>query len=440
MFSTEKLAARIINTRYEDLPPSVSRSVSLCLLDLIGVACAGYNTASATAMRRTVKSLVKPGPATVWFSSDKLLPCGAALANASSASALDLDDGHRKAAGHPGASIIPAAIAQGQAAQASWQDIVKAVVLGYETGCRISKARDFEKLPTMSTGRWCAYGAAVAVGTLRGLEPVPMAQAIAIAGVQSPELSAAGYSVVMGNHVKEGIPWATMTGMVAVDLAQSGLSGPLDILDNPDYYDSDIIFDRWGEKWAVDEIYFKPYACCRWIHAAIDALTSLISENSIVSGEIEAVEVFTFRRALMLSNETDPSSVEGAQYSLPFCLALTAVEGIHGLRPVKPEHLGRPDLVEFASKVSLTADDDLDALFPDKAPARVRILYRGKQYRKIIYDPWGDPGNPFSQNDLEEKFISVTLPYLDCHVQEKILECIRDWGNIKLGGLLDMLG
>ncbi len=439
MFSTEKLADHIINTRHEDLPPSVWQSASLCLLDLIGVACAGYNTPSATAMRRTIKSLVKPGPASVWFSHDKLVPCGAALANSSGASALDLDDGHRQAAGHPGASVIPAAIALGQAVRASWQDIVRAVVLGYETGCRISKARDFEKLPTMSTGRWCAYGAAVATGSLRGLGLVPMSQAIAIAGVQSPELSAAGYSVVMGNHVKEGIPWATMTGMVAVDLARSGLSGPLDILDNPDYYDSHIILDRWGEKWAIDEIYFKPYACCRWIHAAIDALTALISENSIVPGEIEDIEVFTFRRALMLSNEIDPSSVEGAQYSLPFCLALAAVEGIYGLRPITSGHLDRPDLVEFASKVSLEVDDDLDALFPRQVPARVRILSRGRQYQKIIYDPRGDPDNPFSQNDLEEKFISVTQPYLDCCIQEKILECIRDRENIKLAELLDIL-
>ena len=100
------------------------------------------------------------------------------------------------------------------------------------------------------------------------------AEAMAVAGVLSPGLSAAGYSKVMGNHAKEGIPWATMTGLWAADLAAGGFTGPLDILDHPDYYDAAKILAGLGEGFAVDAIYFKPYACCRWIHSALDGLVS----------------------------------------------------------------------------------------------------------------------------------------------------------------------
>ena len=79
----------------------------------------------------------------------------------------------------------------------------------------------------------------------------------------------------MGNHVKEGIAWATATGMAAVDLAAAGFTGPLDLLDNDAYYDRACLTEGLGERWHMDEIYFKPYSCCRWAHAAIDALLQI---------------------------------------------------------------------------------------------------------------------------------------------------------------------
>ena len=208
---------------------------------------------------------------------------------------------------------------------ASWPEILLAIAAGYEVGCRISAARELEKLPTMSTGRWCAYGAAAAVGRLRRLDAERLAQALAIAGIQSPEMSAAGYSRIMGNQVKEGIPWATMTGIMAVYLAESGLTGPLDILDHEAYFQAGDILEGLGEDWAIDRVYFKPYACCRWNHAALDALLALKDRHHLDGADIEAIEVHTFKRALKLTNETNPDTVEGAQYSLPFCLAVAAV-------------------------------------------------------------------------------------------------------------------
>jgi hypothetical protein len=76
-------------------------------------------------------------------------------------------------------------------------------------------------------------GAAAAGGRLRRMNPDNLAQALAIAGVQAPGLSAAGYSQVMGNSTKEGIPWATLTGLSALWLADKGFTGPVDILDHP---------------------------------------------------------------------------------------------------------------------------------------------------------------------------------------------------------------
>ena len=107
MLTTEKLADFTIGLKIGDLPSTVWESVRRCLIDLIGVACPGYDTPAAGATRKTALGLFGPGRASVWFDHARLGSPAAALTNAAAASAWDLDDGHRRAAGHPGASIIP---------------------------------------------------------------------------------------------------------------------------------------------------------------------------------------------------------------------------------------------------------------------------------------------------------------------------------------------
>ena len=320
-----------------------------------------------------------------------------------------MDDGHRASAGHPGAGVIPACIAVAQEEGSTFEELVSAIILGYEIGCRIAASRDLSRLPTMASGRWVAYGVAASTAFLKRLSKQKTAQAFAIAGIHSPDMAAAGYSRQMGNHVKEGIPWAVLTGMAAVTLAEEGYTGPLDILDHPDYYHGPDIVKGLGQQWAIEEIYFKPYGCCRWIHAAIDALLSLMKEHRLHADSIDRVEVATFRRAVEgLTNEIQPKSVESAQYSLPFSLAVAALEGQKGLLPLRPEFLGRPELVSFAKKVHFREDSNMDRLFPSRAPARVRLTVGAKKLEKTVLSPWGDPENPLKDFQLLDKFRILT--------------------------------
>ena len=259
---------------------------------------------------------------------------------------------------------------------------------------RIAAARDFAKLDTLSTGRWCAYGVAAAAARLRGLTVAQTAQALATAGVLSPGLSAAGYSRVMGNHAKEGIPWATLTGVWAAELAAGGFTGPVDILDHPAYYDAPAITAGLGQGFAVDRVYFKPYACCRWSHAALDALCGLTRAQRLAAGELAGIEVHTFERALRLNNDPDPPTLEAAQYSLPFCLAAAAVAGPEALLPLTPALLGREDIVAVARRVSLHIDPELDRAFPGQAAARVVRPDRLREVRGALPAPAGRPGQP----------------------------------------------
>jgi 2-methylcitrate dehydratase PrpD len=230
----------------------------------------------------------------------------------------------------------------------------------------------------------------------------------------------------MGNHVKEGIPWSTLTGLVALDLADQGFTGPTDILDHPSYYDREKILAGLNAGYAIEQVYFKPYSCCRWSHSAIDALLGLMAEHNLSPTEIAGIEVHTFSRALRLNNYANPASLEAAQYSVPFVLAVAALRGKGALLPLSSECLGQPDLVDIAEKVELHTDPELDLAFPAKAPARVVLRTRRGDYEKSVMDALGDPANPLGLSGLESKFRSVTRTFMSSQEQYEVISAIKE--------------
>ena len=297
-----ELARFVASVKDGDIPASALEIARHCVLDLLGAAAAGFDNPAVVAARRFGASFFPGGAATVWFDGARLSLAGAAMVNAAAASVLDLDDGNRSAGGHPGASIIPACLAAAETYGKGWSEFLTALALGYEVAVRISAARNLAALDTFSTGRWCGYGAAAAAGWLAGYGADKIAQAMAIAGIHSPMQSASGYSK-LGHATKEGIPWATLTGLAALELSNCGYTGPLDILDHPDYFDGGKILGGLGQSWAIEQTYFKPYSCCRWIHAALDALGGLAEEHRLAARDIESIEVRTFKRAVGLKNQ-----------------------------------------------------------------------------------------------------------------------------------------
>lgn len=277
----------------------------------------------------------------------------------------------------------------------------------------------------MSTGKWCNYGVAAAVGRLRGLSREQLVQAMAVAGVHGPNQSAAGYSKVMGNHAKEGIRWGSLAGVLGVTLAQSGFTGPTDILDHPAYYDAAAIARGLGRSAAVDRVYSKPYSCCRWAHAAIDGLTDIIEQDGLRPSAVESVELHTFARALKLNNQADPDTLEGAQYSVLFCLGVAAHHGRQALLALGSERLDDPLATGFARKVTLLVDPALDARFPETTAARIVLRTATGVHQRDVVHPLGDPDNPMPRARLLDKFTAATrgLPV------EAVLRGIADFDD-----------
>lgn len=414
-----------LGLRFSDLPPATLTSARDCVLDCVTAALAGAGADGSRAARLAAQSAFGQGDCAIWFSGRKVPAAAAVLANSTAASILDLDDGHRAATGHPGAAIIPSCLAVAQELGCEWEELVTAIVVGYEVAIRVAAGRDFSRLDTMSTGKWCNYGVAAAVGRLRGLDREQLIQAMAVAGVHGPNQSAAGYSKIMGNHAKEGIPWSSLTGILSVTMAQCGFTGPTDLLDHPAYFDRAAILRGIGRSFSIERVYFKPYSCCRWAHAAIDGLTDILEGDGLRPSAVEAVEVHTFDRALKLNNDPDPDTLEGAQYSVPFVLGVAAHYGRSALLPLTADRLHDGYAVDFARRVALYVDPALDARFPETTAARIILKTTTGQHVREVLHPLGDPDNPMPREKLIEKFNAATRGLAVDQVREAIGEFDR---------------
>lgn len=398
--------------RISSVSETAKRAAERAILDLMTAAIAGKETPGAKAAMKSAAALWPAGDRQVWFSPERLPLAAAAFVNSTTASALDLDDGHRASAGHPGAAIVPAVLAAAEGGDVSGDRILTAIAIGYEVSVRIGSARDLTRVTNFATGVWCGQGVAAALAWLRGLSVEQTANALAIAGTSAPSLYTTSFTKDMGNNVKEGIPWATVVGIYAVEMAANGSTGPKDFLDEGSGYLGDPLTAEWGGSWLIEGSYFKPYSCCRWCHAAIDAALAIQKETGWSTQQMDRIEVHTFEKSIkLLNNECSPKSLESGQYSTPFTVALALERGVPALLPMQQEALNVEAVEQLATRVSLHVDPRLDAMFSKAVPARVVIVSGSEQKEHEVLAPLGEPSNPMDWDLLVRKQVNTAGLY-----------------------------
>ncbi|MFD5858774.1 MmgE/PrpD family protein [Streptomyces chartreusis] len=434
MYISEEIAE--IVTAVEDLPPSVSDATRRCILDAVSAAVTGQGTPGGKAARDGAVAAWGSGSIPIWLSSARSTEMGAAFANSAAVTMLDIDDGHRAAAGHPGASIVPAVLAAVHEDPALAPRAVTAVAIGYEVGLRIAASRDVRTLDTVITGRWCGQGVAAAIGWLKRLSPRVIAEAVAAAGSVAPIMAVAEFTEV-GNHVKEAIPHATANGLASLHLAQAGLIAPLDILDDARIFSRSTLLDGLGERWMIESCYFKPYSCCRWIHAPIDGLLKIMADENLTFQDITKIHIDTFGKAMTLNNQKAPKSLEAGQFSIPFCLGVLATRGPEALVPMTdPDLLNDPKILAFASLVEVAFDSEMDSYFPSAVPSRISVSSRGATYSETVMAPLGEPSNPMGWDALFGKFHALASHHLASHQEAALRRALDD---MRLGDLAPLL-
>lgn len=395
-----------------------------CIHDLLTATAVGIGDLGPVAIRQVAATLFPAGNSPIWFTGQTSSPIGAAWCNSSAAAALDLDDGNRFARGHPGAAIIPAVFAVARELGSSFEDILTAIVIGYEVGVSVGAARTTYG----NSGTWTPYGVVAAAAALRRTPRAIVEHALAIAGESAPnQLFASAPSPRIpapeGAAVKEGIPWSVVTGLTALHLAEAGHTGPRNILDSKRHY----VFPDghvFGSNGHICKTYLKPYACCRHIHAPLAALLDLMGQHDIDGRSIDRMEVGIHAAGLRISNRPDPKNLTDVQYSIPYCLALTALHGAGRLVPVTLESLSLDGVAALAAKVDLTLDPNFEAIYPEEIVARVTLTCGEQRFVSDPTPPKGEPLMPWEE--IEAKFLVATRMVASIAQQKQILGAMVD--------------
>ena len=419
---TTQISDFCASIRLDRLPPEVVNRARFLVLDLVGnIVRARHDAESTASFLGAVRAMgMAAGNAGVFGDAARYTPAGAAFLNGALAHSLDFDDTHAAGSLHPGAPVIPAALAAGEMCGASGADVLAALIAGYEVTCRVALAlpagehydRGFH--PTATCG---AFGAAAAAARVFGLD------ADGVAGALGTVLSQAAGSLqflVNGAWTKRvQVGWAALNGLMAATLVREGFKGAAEALEGkhgflhayaPNPKPERVVQDL-GQVFELMHTAVKPYPSCRYGHAGIDAALALRAANDLQSQEITSVRLGLPKAGMILigdppDKKSNPQNVVDGQFSGPFVVASALATGAMGWDSYGL--LQDETIRALMPKIRCEFDPEIEAEFPTNMSGKLTIEARGRRFEQKIVVPKGEPSNFLTEAELRAKFAGLT--------------------------------
>ncbi|PYM19523.1 MAG: hypothetical protein DMD81_03595 [Candidatus Rokuibacteriota bacterium] len=438
---TRRLAEFAARGEYAALPATVRERARMSLLDGLAIMLGAAGFARHTGDRRleTYMQLAgMPGPSTAIGYGRRCAPLLAAFVNGTSSEVLDFSDCILTARNHPGATILPAALALVETRRVSGQQFVAAMMLAYEVHTRICHAiqpshwwKGFQATGTIGTS-----GAAVAAARLLGLDASGIADALGASGFIMPVSN--GDNVFRGHSIKpvHGGQGAA-AGLSAALLAAAGFSaGPLEG-EPPRYHaalrllsdavDLERPLASLGTEWRCLELAYKPYPIGLLNIGPVELCIELVARDAVSADEIERVEVVTYKEAAHFVGKytTPESSYIDCYLSLPYCIAVALYDGRIGIAQLEEERVRDHQVHELGRRVTIAEDPAMSALYPHDWPVSITLRLRGGRSieRRIDQVKWS-PRRPPSWDELVQKFRLLAEPVIGAARSKRTVEFV----------------
>lgn len=448
--ATRILAGYVANTRYENLSPELLREAKRRTADVLAIGLSGSTTSSGKAVRAFAREVSPAGEATLWGSGDTARAEVAALANATMAYHLELDDVHRTSHSHPGISVIPAALAVCEEKRLGPKAYLTAVVVGYDVVTRVGMAVSpsiYLDRVFLAPGTLAPLGAAAAVANLYQWGEEEAAKLLGAAAFLSPLALFEAFTA--GAPVKNtAMGWGNLIGIWGAKLVAAGLFGPVTGIEGKfgyakataKSYDLLKIDDPGNVNRGIINTGIKPYSCCRQHHSAVDAVLELREKYDLKPDQVDRILVHTFGVASR-GNHQCPDTVASATYSAPFTIASALSTGTCWREQYTEESIKDHAVLELARKIVVVRDEELDALYDEKWPAIVEVHTKDGQILSARRDLMkGEPEYPLSDEELRQKFNSLAADAVSPGRAEKLWQAtlrLEELGSIaELTGLL----
>jgi len=347
---TPALARFLAQSRWEDVPAAIRHEGRRGILNALGCILAGRDDPAIAIVR-------------------KVFPLEDALIDAAAATAHDYDDTHLPTVIHATPPVAAAVLSIARKQKVSGAELLHAFVLGVETSCRMGNA----VMPGHYERGWhitstCGvFGATAAAAKLLRLDERQVASALGIAATQ-----ASGLVEVLGSMARVlNAGFAARNGLAAARLAAAGFEGPRAPIEGLRGFvnvfggsaDLPQLTQRFGERWAMERVAYKPYPSGVVLHALIDACLEHRERLRIA----QSIEVHLNPLAIERTDRPDPRNSIEARLSAQHAVAVALLHGEAGLAQFSDAAAVDGEVQALRRRIVVAADARLD-----KMAARIR--------------------------------------------------------------------
>jgi 2-methylcitrate dehydratase PrpD len=446
----EQLSEHITGLDYSNLPSYAVERTKEALLDQLGCQVVGSTLGHCGVIYEFIKGFAGQPEGTVVNRDLKTWAHDAAFVNATFGHACEIDDHIDTGGGHPGAYSTAVSLALAEKGGANGKAVIAAIAAGYEVAWRLGRT-----LSPASTGNgWHsqstigAFASTAVAAKLLNLSAGQLAQAFAIAGSQASGTGEYGMSGGEVKRMHSGL--AARAGIQSAMLAKAGLTGPLTIFEGKYGMvrmlarkdDATPLIEGFREDFGIMHVEFKYHPVNISIQSPINLLSELVQSHDIKPADVERIDVGcrTEHSLTHVGAIYEPKDVLGAQFSMPFSLAIRVAKRSNDLKLYTDPLVWRdPEVLALAHRVHLHFDPRLAA---HKRPGEAhgygchikvtftdgRVLEKQEEYQK------GNPKKPLTPAESSDKFRRLASSAFSPNRIEKLLSAVRrveEWADAR---------
>ena len=414
------------------LPPEVVEKAKHHILDTFAAMISGSELPPGKAALALARAQAGRPVATVVGSSVVTGPIDAALVNGVLAHSDETDDSHGPSQSHPGASIVPAALALGEEYGASGEHFLRAVTLGYDVGPRLTMAlggATFRDESRRSTHAFAGnFGSAAAAGCMAGLTAEQMRWLLDYASQQ-----AAGYAIWGRDtdHIEKGFVFGGMparNGVTAAVLVRSGWNGVDDVLSGEDNFfrvnapkgDPAVLVDKLGERYEIVNTDIKKWTVGTPIQAPLDAIENIRKKRPFDAEDVKGVVV---RLAPTVGAVVDNRDIP--DICLQHMVAVMLVDKTASFHAAHDKaRMQDAAILRQRSKVKYVPDASLARLLPARVAIVEITLNDGTQLSDQVEAVRGTVRNPMPRGEVVDKARDLVAPVLGAATAQKLVDTL----------------
>jgi 2-methylcitrate dehydratase PrpD len=435
---TVPLARYMVASRNTPLPDAVAIACKNHILDTFGAMISGSQMRPGQMATKYVQEQGGTEQASVVGTGFRTTAVNAALANAMCAHADETDDFEPVTKAHPGSSVVPAALAMAEWKHSSGEAFMRAVALGYDTGCRLLMALGPDLVRgshRSAEGTAATFGAVGAAASLANLDEQNICYALSYAAQQESGL----WSWVKDHdHIEKAFDFAGMgsrNGVQAVTMVQAGMTGVADVLNgthnllialssNPHPQQ---ILDGLGQRFFVTETAIKTYSVGYPIQAPLDAILTLRKEHGLTPEKVKSIDVRVPSDAVGIVGDSAMPDVN--------CAHMVAVALVKGHVSFVDSHdaslMHDPLMLAQRAKIRVTADAALDDPAAPRGAKVTVTLNDGTTFTHHTRFPSGTKENPLSVEAVNAKVRDLIVPVIGQERAERLIDQINHLESLK---------